>query len=43
MMENDWFEDALSEGYRPEDEEEYECPICGDEAGWSCPCIRGDE
>ncbi|MEO1564135.1 MAG: hypothetical protein AAFR98_11925 [Pseudomonadota bacterium] len=39
-MDDDWFDDALSEGYRPEDEDDEECPICGDDAGYSCPCVR---
>lgn len=39
-MEDDWFDDALTEGYRPDEDDEGECPICGDDIGASCPCLR---
>lgn len=39
----DWFEDAMQDEYRNDgDDDSDECPICGDDAGWSCPCVRDD-
>jgi len=43
-MDEDWFIDALNntDPLQSDSDEEEECPICGDDAGYSCPCIRDE-
>jgi hypothetical protein len=39
-MDTDWFDDAMNDDTPSNEEDEGECPICGDDVGLSCPCLR---